>query len=193
MDAVIGFTGADYVLIAADGNSGRSIIMYKRDEDKIIPLGKSMLLGAAGPTGDRTQFGEYIQKNVALYALRNDIELTTHGAAAYIRNQLADALRSNPFQVNLLLGGFEEKKGPSLYYMDYLASMHKLDFGAHGYASNFCLSVMDRFYKRDMTLEEGKDLLRKCIAELRLRFMVDMSSWTIKISNKDGVSEIKLD
>jgi 20S proteasome subunit beta 4 len=37
-------------------------------------------------------------------------------------NTLAEALRKNPYQVNLLLGGYDEKKGPSLYYMDYMGA-----------------------------------------------------------------------
>ena len=35
-------------------------------------------------------------------------------------NELAKSIRSGPYQVNLLLGGWGELTGPSLYYMDYL-------------------------------------------------------------------------
>ena len=38
-------------------------------------------------------------------------------------HQLATALRRGPYQTNLLLGGFDEKDGAALYYLDYLASM----------------------------------------------------------------------
>jgi 20S proteasome subunit beta 4 len=60
-----------------------------------------------------------------------------------IRNELAQALRSNPFQVSLLIGGFDEGKGPGLYYMDYMASMQKVDKAAHGYCSYFCLRYVE--------------------------------------------------
>lgn len=51
-----------------------------------------------------------------------------------------------PYFVNLLLAGFDTTEGPSLYYMDYLASLNKLDFAVHGYGSFFALSVLDRYY-----------------------------------------------
>ena len=37
--------------------------------------------------------------------------------------------------------------GPSLYFMDYLSTMQKMNFGAHGYGANFCLSILDREWK----------------------------------------------
>ena len=49
--------------------------------------------------------------------------------------------------VNLLMAGYDEEEGPELYYLDYLASMVKVPFAAHGYGSFFSLSVMDRYYK----------------------------------------------
>ena len=35
------------------------------------------------------------------------------------------------YQVNLLIGGYDEHEGPQLYYMDYLAAMTKVCTGAH--------------------------------------------------------------
>lgn len=37
--------------------------------------------------------------------------------------QLAKALRKGPYQTNILLGGYDEKDGAALYFIDYLASM----------------------------------------------------------------------
>lgn len=95
--------------------------------------------------GDCSHFGEFIQKNLKLNELRNGHEASPHAAANYTRTQLATALRSrNSYQVNLLLGGYDEDEGPSLYYIDYLAAMAKVPFAAHGYGSFFTLSTMDR-------------------------------------------------
>jgi hypothetical protein len=44
-------------------------------------------------------FGEYIQKNLALYELNNELRLTSAAAANFVRRELATALRSGPYQV----------------------------------------------------------------------------------------------
>lgn len=38
-----------------------------------------------------------------------------------------------PYQVNILLAGYDEKSGASLYWMDYLATMHKMNIAGTGY------------------------------------------------------------
>lgn len=174
-------------------DAARSIVQYKADEDKLTQLDKYKLLGATGPTGDRNNFCEYIQKNIHLYELRTGVELSTHAAAKYTRNQLAEALRRNPYQVSLLLGGWDKSTGPSLFYMDYLGSMHQMKIASHGYASYFALSIMDRYWREGLSVEEAVGLLGKCIDELKTRFILNLSEFKIKIVDKDGVRDLNPD
>ena len=48
----------------------------------------------------------------------------------------------------MLIAGHDDEDGPSLYFMDYLASLNKVPYGAHGYGAMFSLSIMDRHYRR---------------------------------------------
>jgi 20S proteasome subunit beta 4 len=184
-DSLIGFVGADYVLLAADTATARSVLKMKMDDDKIMELETGKLLGAVGPVGDRVQFTEFVQRNLKLYKFRNNLALGMHPTANFIRNELATALRSSPYQVNLLLGGVDED-GPALYFLDYLASMDKLEYAAHGYCAYFCLSILDKYYKKDMSLEEGLELMEKCITELRSRFIINSPDFLIKVVDKNG-------
>lgn len=140
---------------------------------------------------------EFIEKNINLYKLKTGIPLTTHAAANFTRyeyfqyldmhtrrTQLAQFLRKSPYNVNLMIAGYEEGKGPSLYFMDYLASLHELPRCAHGYAAHFTLGLLDRFYKRDLSEEEGVDIIRRCIQELETRFLINRTGFTIKIVDK---------
>jgi 20S proteasome subunit beta 4 len=190
-DTLIGFTGEGYVMLAANTSQARSVLMMKSNEDKILKLDASKLLAAAGPAGDRVQFCDFIQKNVTLYALRNGIPLSTHAAANFTRGELATALRSNPYEVNLLLGGFD--KEPSLYFIDYLANFQKLEFGCQGYAGYFLLGLLDKYYKKGLSLAEGKKLMKICIQQMKTRFVLNTVDFMVKIITKDGIQVISLD
>eukprot|EP00472_Partenskyella_glossopodia_P004244 CAMPEP_0197534802 /NCGR_PEP_ID=MMETSP1318-20131121/48396_1 /TAXON_ID=552666 /ORGANISM="Partenskyella glossopodia, Strain RCC365" /LENGTH=192 /DNA_ID=CAMNT_0043092199 /DNA_START=212 /DNA_END=790 /DNA_ORIENTATION=+ len=192
MDIILGLVGKDYVMTVADRAQARSIVVFKHDEDKIFELDGHMVMATAGPQGDRANFAEYIQRNIQLYKYRNDLPLTTKGAANFTRNELATFLRKSPYQVNLLMAGYDEKVGPSLYYMDYLGSMHKMGFAAHGYGSYFTLSTMDRYYKEGMDLEQGKELMMKCIKMLQQRFLINCPKFICKIVTKDGITTSEL-
>mmetsp|Transcript_10758 Transcript_10758/g.12773 ORF Transcript_10758/g.12773 Transcript_10758/m.12773 type:complete len:194 (+) Transcript_10758:53-634(+) len=192
MDSLFGLVGKDYVITVADRAQARSIVVFKHDEDKIFNLDTHMVMATSGPQGDRANFAEYIQRNIQLYKYRNDLTLTTKGAANFTRTELATFLRKSPYQVNLLLAGYDEKVGPSMYYMDYLGSMHKMDFAAQGYGSNFTLSIFDKYYKKGMSLEDGKEVIQKCIKELKNRFLINAPNYIAKIVTKKGIEVIEM-
>ena len=65
------------------------------DQEKTIELGDSTIMSVCGESGDVMQFGQYIQKNLQLYKMRNGYELSPKGMAHYTRRQIADSLRKN--------------------------------------------------------------------------------------------------
>ena len=138
MECVIGLVGGDFAMIACDMNAGRSIMVFNQEADRIMEMDSHKLLGVCGDPADCVNEPEFFQKNLNLYALRNaEKKLSTHATANYMRGEKSANLRKGMKQVDMLLCGFDEGKGPSLYFIDYLASMQKLNEGAHGYCGMF--------------------------------------------------------
>ncbi|XP_039268383.1 proteasome subunit beta type-2-like [Styela clava] len=191
MEFLIGIRGPDFVLLAADTSAARSIVVFQQDEDKMVKLGSNTLMAVSGEPGDRDQFSEYIQKNLTLYKLRNGYELSTRAAANFTRRNLAEYLRSRtPYMANLLIGGVDPDMGPALYFMDYLASSMEVPFAAHGYGSYFCLSILDRLYRPDLSKLEAVEILDKCMQELRKRFIIQIPAVRVRIVDKDGIHSL---
>jgi hypothetical protein len=92
-----------------------------------------------------------------------------------VRSSLAKSLRSkNPYNVNLLLGGFDPiTDKPELYWIDYLASSVSLPYAAHGYAQYYCMSLLDKHHHPDIDFEQGMKILRMCTDELKRRLPID--------------------
>jgi hypothetical protein len=130
MDVVFGFLGDGFAVIVTDTTSVQQIIIQKDDMEKTLDLDSHKLMALSGPKGDCTYFGEYIQANMKLYELKNGAKLSTHAAANFTRNNLAESLRKGPYQVNILLAGYDADEGVcSLYFLDYMASMQKVNSG----------------------------------------------------------------
>ncbi|KAJ6655591.1 hypothetical protein lerEdw1_004943, partial [Lerista edwardsae] len=160
--------------------------------DKMFKMSEKILLLCVGEAGDTVQFAEYIQKNVQLYKMRNGYELSPTAAANFTRRNLADYLRSRtPYHVNLLLAGYDEQDGPALYYMDYLASLAKAPFAAHGYGAFLTLSILDRYYKPGLSREEALEILQKCLEEIQKRFILNLPSFNARFIDKDGIHDVK--
>ncbi|CAG8548911.1 7628_t:CDS:2 [Paraglomus brasilianum] len=194
MECIFGFTGKDFVMTATDSTVAQSILIVKSTEDKSRALSKRILLLFAGESGDTVQFAEFIQRNVRLYEIRNGVELSTKSAATFTRRELADNLRSRKqYSVNLILAGYDlTTELPSLYQLDYLGSSVSAPFAAHGYAAHFLFSIFDRYHRPDLSLEEAKALMKMCVGELQRRFLVNLSHFTVKVVDKDGIREIAI-
>lgn len=191
MECLIGIKGKDFVVLASDTISARSIVAMKRDHDKMFKLSDKILMACTGEAGDTVQFAEYIAKNIQLYKMRNGYELSPTAAANFTRRNLAEYLRSKtPYQVNMLIGGYDEKDGPTLHYMDYLAALIEAPFAAHGYGSFFVLSLLDRYYTEDVTKEDAVKLLNKCIDEVQKRFIVNLPTFKVRCISKDGIEDL---
>mmetsp|Transcript_16558 Transcript_16558/g.18521 ORF Transcript_16558/g.18521 Transcript_16558/m.18521 type:complete len:204 (-) Transcript_16558:212-823(-) len=192
MDTVFGITYNDGVIIAADQSNGRSILTYQKNLDKVTKLTDYSMMGVSGPNCDLVNFTEYVAKNINLYEISNEgTKLSTHAQANFARGELATAIRKGPYQVNVLLGGYDvgEQGGfASLYYLDYFGALHKVKHGAQGYAQYFCASIFDKEFKDNLTEEEAIKIIEKCILEMRTRFMMSQPNFIIKKVDEDGVS-----
>jgi len=159
------------------------------------------------------QFAEYIQANAQLYTMRNEADLSPSAVAHFVRGELASSLRSRkPYNVNLLLGGVDPiTHKPSLYWLDYLASLAPVPYAAHGYAQYvsrtpsllrlplthnsryYCLSILDKHHHPDITLGQGIKILTLCTDELKRRLPIDFKGMIVKAVTKDGIVDIEFD
>ena len=146
--------------------------------------------------------------------MKNDGDLGPSAVASFVRGELARSLRSrSPYTVNLLLGGLDPiTKKPSLYWLDYLASLAPLPYAAHGYAqyvmlllvqflfhgSNvweryYCLSILDKHHQPNIDFDQGMKILKMCADELKRRLPIDFKGLLVKVIDKDGIREIDFD
>lgn len=190
MDCVFGIQGDDYILIAGDKAAvSNSIIKLHDAEHKITPLSPNQLIATVGEEYDKKNFARLIKANMELYYYNNGQRLTTDEAASYVRDTLAEGIRSSPHQCNCIVAGFDAD-GPKMYLLDYLGSMSKLIKAAHGYGAYFLYGLMDNYYKKPMTIQEGENVIKKCINELKTRFSINMVDFDVLKITKDGIEDI---
>jgi len=193
MDCMFGMVGDGYTLVMSDTKFARGPVIQSNAIDKMFKLNNHNLMLTGGELGDVVNFSEYIQRNVQLYEKQNGLALNPQATANFTRNQLAGSLRTrNAYQVNILMAGFDTKSDQgSLYYLDYLGSMAEAPFAVHGHAAYFCLSIFDKFYKKGMSFEEGVQLMKRCVDEMRVRYTINSTTFSLRAIDKDGVREVE--
>lgn len=144
-------------------------------------------MAISGETWDRERFASYIQRNLDWFKYKNGFALDLEATAEFTRSELAYAIRNGPFSVNLLIGGYDHAQEKArMFWLDYMGTLQEVKKGGHGYAGYFTSSVLDNDYKKDMTLEEGIECIKKCISEMKTRFLISQPAYVVKIVTKDG-------
>lgn len=195
MDIILGIRVQGATLIATSKAATRGISILKDTDDKTRNLNSHNVVAYTGESGDTVQFAEYVQANIQLYTMReNGVELSPKATASFVRNQLATSLRSRkPYQVSVLLGGYDTKTGEALLnWIDYLGTQVELPYAAHGYAAFYCTSLFDRHYRADMSMDEGLELMRLALAELERRMPVDFKGVYVKVVDQDGIRGVDI-
>jgi 20S proteasome subunit beta 4 len=194
MECLFGITGPGFCILAADSTVTRSIVIMKPGEDKFKALTTTSAMAYSGEPGDSINYAEYVQRNLKLEAIRSGLEPNVNNCAAFSRRALADALRSRtPWNVNVLIGGIDGDSGRGkLFWMDYLASMVSVPFGAQGYGAYFCSGLLDSLYRDNMSETEAMELLKKCLLELKVRFVVSLPEFHVKIIRSTGIESAVL-
>jgi 20S proteasome subunit beta 4 len=190
MDCSFGVSGKDFVIVASDCSSIRSIIKFKDDEEKITKLNNNQVLACSGETADRKSFSQLVKCELDYYLYRYNNQLNAEETANYIRTILAENLRKSPYQANCLLAGFDKDEGASLYWFDYMGSMQRTNNAAHGYGSHFILSVMDAYLCNNFDKNLGKTCIKQCINELKKRFLVALNNFDVILIDENGVQNI---
>ena len=165
-------------------------MLTQNHEDKIWHLDDGKLLALGGEHSDILQFGDYIQRNLKFLEFKNGTRLSTTQTANFIRSELAEALRKGPYHVNCILAGFDDGE-PKLFWIDYLGTLIENEKAAHGYSEYFVHSTMDTLNKANITVDEGLDIIKYCISEMKTRFLANQNAFTIKLLTKDGIKIVQ--
>jgi len=92
--------------------------------------------------------------------------------------------------MGIMIGGFDENKGPSLYYIDNDGTRLKGNLFSVGSGGTFAYGVVDREYRADLTEDEAIELGKRAIFHATHRdaysggiinvFVITEDGWTQK-------------
>jgi len=186
MDSAFGIVGENFALLISDTMFSRSLVNQKNDIDKIVEVGNKKMLIISGNSGDISNFVDFIQKTIQLYALKTGYSLSTHSIANFLKKELSQSFRKGGLNINLIIVGYDKSVGISLYYLDYTGNLQRMNHCIQGYGSLFISSTLDCNYNNKLKIKEALTLVLKCIIVLKKRFIVNHSNFIIKIIDKQG-------
>jgi len=186
----IGLLFKDGVIIAAD----MRVTSYKIDSDsfsKVFELSNNIVAAVSGGAADAQLFMRVIKGELKLIELKTERKPLVSEAAMILNSFQYNGIRSQGSIVGLILGGYDIRKGTTLYNLgpDGTIIPHE-GYISTGSGSIYVKGVLDTQYTENLTEKDAILLLEK---SFKVSFKNDNASgggFTAKIITKDGIKTV---
>ncbi len=166
---ILGIVCKDGVVMAGDKQTtlGERVVVSKNTQ-KVVPINDYLMIAYAGNASDAQRLVKLIAAELKLKELRAKKRPSVKQAANLTATITYSQIRQPsmiPNIVGSLIGGFNEDGSFELYTTDIAGSIAKVDdYDANlGSGMTFVLGLLERQYKKDMSVEEGVELAKEAI------------------------------
>jgi len=194
--SLVGLICKDGVVMAGDKRStaGGQIVMNKNC-DKIIPINDYLITSGTGVASDIDMLQKLAKAQLKIKELRDKKRPTVKEAANLIAAMNYKNIRQPTmiqFIAGLMVGGVNEDGASELYSVEPAGSVMKVeDFDAN-FSSGmpYILGLLEKSYKKDMTMEEGVELAIEAIKAASERDTASGQGIDVFTITKDGIKHV---
>jgi proteasome beta subunit len=181
---ILGIVCKDGVVMAGDNrvSAGQSLIIQK-DYEKVYPINDYLLFAGCGSATETQKVAKLLTAELKLKDLRSKSRPSLRKAASLLSNIQVSASA-------FILGGFDENGEVSLYEIaggflnqvkDYTASF--------GSGMPYVLGLLERQYKKGLSVKEGIELAKESLKSSTQRDMASGNGIDIYSITKDGIKK----
>ncbi len=173
------------VVLAADKRATMANFIANRQALKVNKITDHIWMTIAGGVADAQYLIDIMRAEAKLFEMRRKRKIPVKALAHMLANMLFRN-KFQPYEVGLLVGGYTEEEGPTLFDLDELGSLLPEDFSSIGSGSPFCIGVLEANWKPDLTPAEGKALAIKAVQASIARDINTGNGVDVVVITKDG-------
>ncbi|MBI5797396.1 proteasome subunit beta [Candidatus Woesearchaeota archaeon] len=189
----LGMICKDGIIMAADRRATAGYLIANKNTTKVLPVSDHMAITTAGLVSDIQLFTKIIKSQIMLLKMRKGKEPSTKEAANLLANLAYSNIRRPsmiPGIVGFLFGGWD-KSGYSLYEISFDGSIMDIDdYASDGSGSAVAMGVLETLYRKDLSVEEGKEVAVKALTAAMSRDSATGNGIDVILINQDGVKYI---
>jgi len=152
----VGITCKDGVVIATEHRATMGTLIAHKKTQKLFKIDDNIGLTVAGLVGDAQTLARYLKAEAELYRLKRGANMPIRAAATMLANIL-NGRSYYPYWVQLIVAGVDED-GFHVYSLDAAGGSIPDDYATTGSGSPYVYSILEDYYKPDMSLNDTIDL-----------------------------------
>ncbi|MEK6928416.1 MAG: hypothetical protein AABW65_00480 [Nanoarchaeota archaeon] len=196
--SIVGIVCKDGIVMGADRRATAGNIVMSKTEQKVHKINDYLVICWTGGAADALLSAKIISAELRLKELKTRSRPTIKEAANLIGMMLYRSIRTPsmiPHIVGILAAGYNQDGTTELYTIEPAGGVYKVKEYDSNFSSGmpYILGLLERQYKKDISVKEGIELAKECIKSSTQRDIgsgngIDVFSIT-KDSIKHAVSE----
>lgn len=193
--SIVGIVCKNGVVVAGDRRSTAGGMVMSKKSEKVVKINDYIVVAGCGVASDIDMYQRIFQAELKLKELHTKSRPTTHEAANLFGMMAYRGIRT-PSMVSSIVGtlmaGVDENGHTHLYTIEPAGGVYKVDDFDANFSSGmpFMLGLLERGYKKDMTIEQGVELAKECIKASMERDTATGNGIDVFTVTKDGVKQV---
>jgi len=192
---ILGIICKDGIVMAADKQSTAGTIIMSKTSEKIKKVNDYMLFAGTGMVADIQKSVKIAAAEMRLKELKSRSRPTVKQAANLTAAIVYQSVRQPAmlqYIVGSLIGGVNEDGTSELYSIDPAGSIAKVEEYDANFGSGmpYVLGLLERQYKKDMTIKEGIELAKEAIKSSTQRDVGSGFGIDIYTITKEGIKKV---
>jgi len=192
---ILGIVCKDGIVMASDRQVSAGNLVVSKNYAKTIKVNDYLLVSFTGMVSDAQRVVKILPAELKLKELRAKSRPTVEQAANLLSSILYSGIRQPsmiPMQVGNLIGGFNEDGTIELYTVEPAGSVVKVeDYDANfGSGMPYVLGLLERQYKKNLTIKEGVELAKEALKSSTQRDMGSGYGIDVFTITKEGIKKV---
>jgi proteasome beta subunit len=193
--SIVGIVCKDGVVMAADRRVTAGTIVMNKDFQKVQQVNDYIVTSWTGVLSDAQLSAKVISAELRLKELKTKSRPSVKEAANLIAMMSYRNIRTPsmmPAIVGMLVAGFDEDGKASLFSVEPSGSIVQIkDYDAN-FSSGmpYILGLLERQYKKDLSIKDGIELAKECIKSSTQRDIGSGNGIDVFTITKDGIKHV---
>lgn len=193
--SIIGIVCKDGIVMAADRQVSAGNIVVSKNTEKVYKINDYLVFAGCGNASDAQRISKLIAAELKLKELRARSRPNIKEAANLLASIAYSSIRQPsmiPNIVGILIGGYNEDGSCELYTIEPAGSIIKVeDYDANfGSGMPYMLGLLERQYKKNLSVEEGVKLAVESLKSSTQRDMASGYGMDVFTITKDGIKKV---
>ncbi len=192
---ILGIVCKDGVVMAGDRQTTAGSIVFNKNSKKVRQLNDYLVISGTGSVSDIQRIEKIIPAELRLKQLRSKSRPSVKQSASFLANFSFSNIRQPsmiPAMAGFLLAGFDEDGSTELYTITPDGAIVKIDDYDANFGSGmpYVLGLLERQYKKDLTVKEGVELAKEALKSSTQRDTGSGYGIDIFTITKEGVKKV---